>query len=95
MENLGGATTRPRFQRGDWCVELNRLKYLAEVFLITFGMPILTLKVHGFTKLEIDVLNVLIAQRALFHGYIHLHFILVLVRSCARILARLLPQALE
>lgn len=53
-------------------VDLYRLKYLAEIFLITFGMPILTFKVYGLTKFEIDIFNVLIAQRALFHGCIHL-----------------------
>ena len=59
---------------GDVGVDLYRFEYLAEVFLITFGMPILTFKVNGLTKLEIDIFNVLIAQRALFHGCIHLRF---------------------
>lgn len=76
----------------DWCVDLYRFEYLAEVFLVTFGMPILTLKVYGFTKFEIDIFNVLIAQRALFHSYIHLHFIKIVSTLCARILARLLPR---
>ena len=61
-------------QLGDVGVDLYRLEYLAEVFLITFGMPIFTFKVNGLTKLEIDIFNVLIAQRALFHGFIHLRF---------------------
>lgn len=30
-------------------------------------MPILTFKVNGLTKFEIDIFDVLIAQRALFH----------------------------
>ena len=38
-------------------------------------MPILTFKVYGLTKFEIDIFNVLIAQCALFHNCYHLAFV--------------------
>ena len=37
-------------------------------------MPILTFKVYGLTKFEIDIFNVLIAQCALFPNCYHLAF---------------------
>ena len=61
-------------QRVDWSVDLYRLEYFAEIFIVTLGMPILTFKVYGLTKFEIDIFNVLIAQCALLHSCYHLAF---------------------
>tara|TARA_R110001592_G_scaffold318820_3_gene596058 strand:+ start:133 stop:351 length:219 start_codon:yes stop_codon:yes gene_type:complete len=47
-------------QADDASADLYRFQYLAEILIVTLGMPTLTFKVYGFAKFEVDVFNVFI-----------------------------------